>query len=458
MTEIVRGARIKIFPNAEQAARLDLWRRRCLSLWNLLLGMEQAAYDGSKYKPELQWRAIWAGVLEENYKTALSKWEKGYTIRVGKRKGETIPPMTGDAPEPPAVGMLRKIGGGRVNGAVPGLFLWEDELLKVMARLKKVPLTWWIGEIHSHAAQAVCSDIVGAIKAMLREKKKGDSGQGTGFPRFKKQGYAVGSVYFANTQVKIDWEGRLTLSNGIGQVPCGPIGKIPPGSKLGECRAYREGEQWWLSAQFRCAAPDPLPERAGECGVKVAANALYTIYDGVGFWQIFSRRPSSREEALFKIKSRRATRKERRSKGWVEAHAALAKSHAHRRNVTSDVVHKGSRFIVNNFGRISIDRMDVKSMMKKDGNKGKKNVRKAMASAAMYDAVQKVVYKAEEAGRTINQTHVLFPSTQVCAVCGRIHPEMASGKRLLVCPCGNKLPRQKNAAINIANSEPPPRG
>lgn len=452
MAEILRGAKVKIFPTKEQAQLLDLWRRRCISLWNLLLGMEQAAYDGSKFQPELGWRGIWADVVWDNYRTARLKWLKGYTIRVGKRKGTVIPPMDGPAPEEPSIRHHFEIKGHWIDGQPPKIFLWDDELLKVMARLKQVELSSWIAEIPSHACQAICYDITDAIRAMIRERKKGEAGQGTGFPRFKKQGYSLGSVYLANTQLKFDWQGSVKISNKVGEVRCGPVGKIPAGAKLGDSRIWREGEQWWLSAQFRFEGPEPLPERDTECGVKVAAAAIYTIFDGDDFRQIMSRRPSPRDEALLSIKGWRATRKERRSQGWYDAQSVLAKEHAYRRNVRADVIHKGSRAIVNEFGRISIDKMDVKSMMKKDGSKGKKNVRKAMANAAMYDAVNKVKYKAEETGSVVKQTHVLFPSTQICASCGKIHHNMASGKRLLRCECGHKLPRQKNAAINIASA------
>ena len=447
---IIRGAKIKIFPTPEQAAQLDLWRRRCISLWNLLLGIEQAAYDGSKFRPKLGWRKIWAAVLIESHANARRSWLEGKTTRVGKNKGKVIPPMTGPEPEPPAPEFLRKVAGGRIGGVAPGVFLWEDELKKVMARLKKVPLTRWIAEMHSHAAQAVCSDIVDAIRAMIRERKKGDAGQRTGFPRFKKQGYAAGSVYFANTQVKFDWAGTVAISNGVGEVRCGPVGNIPEGSKLGECRAWREGDQWWLSAQFRMTAPDPLPATGRECGVKVAAAAIYTVFDGERFFQVRTCRPSARDDALLAAKGRKAARRKKGSKGWREAQAALAKIHARRKNSRSDVIHKGSRAIVNEFDRISIDKMDIKSMTRKNGEKGKKSLRKITASASMYDAAQKVLYKSREAGRVVNQTHALFPSTQICSSCGEIHVDMAKGKRYLICECGARLKRQENASANIA--------
>lgn len=458
-TYIVHGAKIKIFPDDSQRAQLDLWRRRCISLWNVLLGIEQAAYSGDKYRPELGWRKIWADVVREKHAAAVEAWNSGKVVRIGKHKGKKLPPRmkfskdgtleAAPEPEAPSADMFRKIAGGRIGGEPPRLFIWAADLMKIMARLKRVHLSSWIGEIHSHAGQAVCKDIDKAINKMLSERKKGDAGQDTGFPRFKKQGYGEGSVYFANTQVKIDWGGKITISNGIGEIPCGPIGNIPEGAKLGEARAWREGEQWWMSGIFRFDATDDLPSTGRECGVKVAAVNIYTVFDGEEFTQVKSYRPSARDDVLLAIKGRRATRKVKRSKGWYKAQSVLSKEHAYRKNSRSDVIHKGSRSIVNAFDKIAIDKMDIKSMVQKDGKKGKKALRKITAQAAMYDAMLKVSYKAKEAGRSFEQTHVLFPSTQICNYCGEIHVDMANGKRYIKCKCGNTLQRQENASANI---------
>ena len=43
---IMRGSKIRIYPNQRQTQMLDLWRRRTINLWNLLLSLEQAAYSG----------------------------------------------------------------------------------------------------------------------------------------------------------------------------------------------------------------------------------------------------------------------------------------------------------------------------------------------------------------------------------------------------------------------------
>ncbi len=83
---VIYGVKYKLYPNAQQAALFDLWRRRCLSLWNLLLELEQAAYSGDKsVREELKWRQIWIDVAQENYQRDLHVWDHG---RAGKRAKE----------------------------------------------------------------------------------------------------------------------------------------------------------------------------------------------------------------------------------------------------------------------------------------------------------------------------------------------------------------------------------
>ena len=105
----MHGSKILLHPNPGQAAQLELWRRRAISLWNLLLGMEQAAYSGEAFRPEIHWRQIWLNVAQENYRIALKNWEEGYTVRMGPNKGKAVPPREGEQPTPPPDIDLQKI-------------------------------------------------------------------------------------------------------------------------------------------------------------------------------------------------------------------------------------------------------------------------------------------------------------------------------------------------------------
>jgi len=42
-----------------------------------------------------------------------------------------------------------------------------------------------------------------------------------------------------------------------------------------------------------------------------------------------------------------------------------------------------------------------------------------------------------------------FPSSKKCCKCGRIKKELKLSERVYHCACGNKMDRDRNAAINI---------
>ena len=432
--KLLHGARIRLYPSDTQAGQFDSWRRKCLHLWNLLLGMEQAAYSGEKFRPELRWRQIWAEVAQHNYELSLEKR--------AKKSAEGKP--VGNPPAPPD--LSRILPRSRTDGP-PKLFIWENDLRKLMARLKKEPLTQWIGEIHSHAAQAICKDLVKAIQAMLRERSKAN-GRDWGFPRFKKTGaYAAGSVYFANTQIRIvDWQRRrITFPLGVGEMKMGRFGHIPEGAKLMGGRVYRIGEEWWLSAQFEYEAPEHLPKTGEKCGVKVAAKAVYTVWDGNRIHQTLTRETRRGIKRREKLAGRKLSRREKRSKNFYEAAGQVAQYYAGERNRRDDTIHKASRRIVDRYDSITIDKMNVSQMMAVEI----KALRKVVRSAAMARAAHMISYKAEEAGRVVHETHVNFPTTQICSRCGTLNPQMKRGARLLVCiACGMRMQRQENAAHN----------
>lgn len=432
---IIHGAKIRLYPDAEQAYQFDSWRVKSMKLWNLLLGMQQAAYSGEKFRPELKWRQIWADVAQLNYDLAVLKYEK----KIAEEQNKVAKP-----PKLPQINLI--LPRSCVLGE-PHLFIWENDLLKMMARLKQQPLTQWIGEIHSHAAQAVCKDMIKALQAMLRERAKGVSGRNTGFPRFKKtSAYAEGSVYFANTQLDVaHGKRRIKFAMGVGEMKAGHFGHIPKNAKLMGGRINRIGEEWWLSAQFRYETSKALPKTGKVCGIKVAAKAVYTIFDGEEIEQVITRQTRRGIKRREKLVSRQQSRRKKGKKGFYEAAGFVAQYHADEQNRRNDTLHKGSRAIVNKFDEITIDKMDVAALAR-----GKvKSLRKYVRGAAMARAAHFVKYKAEEAGRCVNETHVLFPSTQVCSVCGTINPQMVDGRRLMTCTkCGNKMQRQMNAAVN----------
>lgn len=533
--KICRGCVVRIYPTKTQARTLDMWRNRTRSLWNLLLSFQQAAYSGEHIRPEIGWRQIWADVADLNHGLMLASRDRklaglegllnalheekdslvstildaeagrhGLTPEGGEQAGREMKRVDREIaktekardkllnPEPPPRDKILARG----LTEPPKLFIWENDLQKVMARLKQVPRTAWIADLPSHAAQHVVKDLVKALQAMLRERGKraaGTGGRDTGFPKFKKARYASGSVYFANTQISfptLDRDGRVKFPHGLGTIRYAGL-NVPDDADLMGGRIWRQGEDWYLSTQWRMAAPKALPETGRSVGVKIAASVILTTVDSDGRsrqvdtpredkrrarrYKLAGRKLSRRIEAQKKREAKAAARsgdkvRLRRSKGFYEASARLAKMEAAERNKRDDLIHKETRKIVDRYDRITVQEMDVASMMKKADAPTKRErrrdrmrelgkapkpaqvmraVRKLNKRAAMARTRQLLTYKAEDAGRVLNVTHELMPIVQECSSCGAQHPEMADGKPVMRCEtCGTALDRRKNAAIN----------
>lgn len=512
---IMRGAKMRIFPSPRQVKIMDLWRRRCIQLWNLLLGMEQAAYSGENVKTQLGWRSIWATVVQESHAEAIR------VAREGKmRKDGTFRKEPGVRQEPPPLdeAMLAKIrrqmdgavdvdpDTGEVRPAQPRLFMWEHELQKIMARLKQVPRTEWIGDLPSHAAQTVVKDLIKALQAMLREKKKraaGAGGRDTGFPKFKKQRYAAGSVYFANTQLKFEITDdgcRVKLPNGVGLMRCHLRSDIAEKLRYAEAklmggRIWRQGEDWYLSCQFKMPKPAALPPTGQVAAIKLAASIPVTVHalGRDGHWRTreyemppidkdllaahkaAGRAQSRTLEAAKKRKKDKSAYRERRHRQKLEkglkanppkvgmklspafyAHAAkLAALEARDANVRDAWLHELTTTFVRDYEVIATQRLEVAKMMEKPEPPEEKEDqvkpewqrkrRSLKAVRVMMRRSMPARFEATLAYKAVDlrgpQAHERIPPQHVtagaCSGCGVLHPEFkeqrARGKTIIRC-------------------------
>lgn len=473
MTEtMLRGSKIRIFPNKRQKGLLDLWRRRTISLWNLLLSLEQAAYSGDNTRSKLGWRSIWAQVVEERHANAVTTYHEGKRRRDGSFRKEPgvgrederaelkkrldelkKQKLTSTEAFNEAKKSLRKIARKPLSldpevlskirreatevevtvnldsdelevsaeKQAAKLFMWKEEMQAIMARLKRVPRTQWIADLPSHAAQKVVESLILALEAMLRERKKRASGAGgrdTGFPKFKKSRYAAGSIYFANTQIKFDFENqKVKFPNGCGWMNCEVprhlrASALESGSKvkLMGGRAWRQGERWYLSCQWQLEKPEALKPTGRTAGVKIGASVLLTTYDDRGQTREYTMpEPDKKLEALHRVAAKKLSRsmeaqkkrekkiknngysqrrqqrlastekkdkplRLRRTPGFYQAAARLAGYEAIERDRRDGFLHELTTEIVRKFDAIAVQRFEVATLMEKESTKKKRRL------------------------------------------------------------------------------------
>lgn len=300
-------------------------------------------------------------------------------------------------------------------------------------------LTGWKAErpelkdVHSQVLQNVQERVDLALKAFFRRVKAGDK---PGFPRFKGYG-RYDSFTFKQSGFKLSGS-RLTISK-IGDV------KIILHRPLeGQCKTLtiqRDRLGNWYAC-FSCVVePKPLPVSADMVGVDVGLSKFATLSTGE---QIQNPRFLKRDESDLKRIQRKISKLDKGTPEHRKAIKALNHVHTRIKNRRTNFAHQESRKLVNRFGLIVFEKLDIKDMQ----SNGNHRINKSIGDVAWNQFVQFTASKAVEAGRAVVQVDPRN-TTKLCSGCGSIVPKDLS-VRTHTCPdCGLVLDRDHNAAINI---------
>lgn len=294
----------------------------------------------------------------------------------------------------------------------------------------------WLNEGHAQAMQDAQKRVDLAFRAFFRRVKAGEK---PGYPRFKGKGWYDSFTY---PQPKGNWRfldnGRLRVSK-IGDVKIKLHRPIEGTQKTLTLRRDSVGN-WY--ACFSCEVePSPLPVSNEMAGIDLGLKAFAVLSTG----DTIKRQRWMKRDA--KDIARLQRKKEKLPKGSAERRKVIrALCHAYRRanNRRNDFAHQESRKLINRFGLIVFEDLDIQDMQA-DGNRV---VNRNIADVAWGRFVQFSAYKAESAGRAVVLVNPRG-TTQQCSGCGEVVPKDLS-VRVHDCPhCGLKLDRDLNAARNI---------
>lgn len=147
---------------------------------------------------------------------------------------------------------------------------------------------------------------------------------------------------------------------------------------------------------------------------------------------------------------RQLSRKKKGSNNKEKAKARLAKISKHVANQRKDFHHKLSNEITNHYELISVEKIDMKKISKKEKKK-KKRLGKSTYDNGYGQFLKMVEYKQERKGHFFIKVDEKYPSSQLCSYCGyknKIAKDLSIRK--ITCPiCKNTYNRDHNAAINI---------
>jgi putative transposase len=328
-------------------------------------------------------------------------------------------------------------------------------------------------EIYSQVLQDVCKRVDRAFDAFFRRVREGDT---PGFPRFKGKGQ-YDSLTYPQSGYKV-LEQAVSLSK-IGTVKA--VLHRPVEGTIKTCTVRRQSGKWYVCfavevgvsplgmAPVPLPSPEaePLPESTEQVGIDVGLNAFAALSNG-GFVEnprFFRKEEKALAKAQRKADKLKHARSQEQKAARRKAYKVVSRIHERIRNRRHDFVHQLSRKIVNRFGLIAVEKLNVKNMSKSpapkqdqqtgeylpNGASAKAGLNKSILDAAWSMFRSVLTHKAEWAGRQEVNVNPACPTgiPVGCSRCGQRVPKPLS-ERVHVCPCcGLVLDRDVNAARNI---------
>ena len=287
-------------------------------------------------------------------------------------------------------------------------------------------------QVHSQVLQNVAVRIDLAYKAFFR---RGKSGEKPGFPRFKGRG-RYDSITYPQSGFSITHDDRVRLSK-IGSIKM--VYHRPIQGKIKTCTVRRSSTGKWF-VSFSCEMePEYLPETLTAVGIDVGLKTFATLSDGQEIEN--PRFFRSEEKALAKVQRKHSKlakgtpQRRKHRKVVARVHERIAWK---RQNFT----HQQSRCVVNQFGIICVEDLDVNRMVHTHC------LAKSISDAAWSAFFAQLSSKAEGAGRQLVKVNPAY-TTQTCSRCGH-RQKMPLSSRTYHCPCCLlSIDRDLNAALNI---------
>ncbi|HLH63313.1 MAG TPA: RNA-guided endonuclease TnpB family protein [Ktedonobacteraceae bacterium] len=289
-----------------------------------------------------------------------------------------------------------------------------------------------LSTVHSQVLQNVAVHLDLAFKAFFRRVKAGEK---PGYPRFRGKG-RYDSLTFPQSGFKLDEQGKLYVS-GIGHLKI--VLHRPLTGTIKILTIRRSATSKWYACFSVEYEPERLPAHPSQVGIDVGLKTFATLSDATDIEN--PRFFRKEEKALGKVQRKHS----KLAKGTPERRKhrkAVARVHERIAFKRENFTHQESRKIVNAYGFIAIEDLQVNRMVHQHG------LAKSIHDASWSRFFAQVSYKAEEAGRIFVKVNPAYTS-QTCSQCGHRQP-MPLDLRIFACPCCHvHLDRDLNATRNI---------
>lgn len=294
-----------------------------------------------------------------------------------------------------------------------------------------------------------------AFQAFYRRAK---AGQTPGFPRFKPRTRWSGFAFKEASGLRVlDAGKRLRFVGVPGAVRIHQHRPLPAGSVVKSATFSQAGNGWQVALQLAIPVSesswaDIRSDQRPDAGIDLGVNTWAMLSQGIGLSS-----PPEPDWAQRRRLQRSLARKHKGSRARMVVRKQLAALQRHEANTRKHHAHVESHRLAMTYRCIVVEDLQVANMTRSASGSleapgrnvsAKSGLNRSMLSQGWSDFVNKLVYKAEDAGGLVIKVKPNHTS-QDCSSCGERVPKALHVRTHRCKHCGLVLDRDHNAALNI---------
>lgn len=333
-------------------------------------------------------------------------------------------------------------------------------LSKALNAVKDETAPWW-GDNSKEAFRTGTANAATAFKNWHASRNGSRKGKKVGYPRFKKKSLTNDcSVRFTTSTNRI--EGDFLTVPRVGSIrllerPKPVLWLLGEGARITQVAIGRNGTGW--AASISVKMDDELANRylAGKTrkaskkavGVDVGIKDAYITSDGL---VVANPRHYVRLQRKLRKQQKRLSRRQKPdykngvapSHRWEQARDDVRKTHARIVNTRKDFIHKTTRFLIDTYETVVIEKLNVSGMVRN------KHLSKHILDASFSEFRRQLEYKARWYNRRVILADTYYPSSKTCSRCGEVKAKLSLSERTFNCDaCGLVIDRDYNASLNL---------
>ncbi|MFA5586458.1 MAG: RNA-guided endonuclease TnpB family protein [Saccharofermentanales bacterium] len=297
-----------------------------------------------------------------------------------------------------------------------------------LTKLKKDPDYQWLKEINSQTLQYSlnCLDI--AYQSFFKKR--------SGFPRFKSR--KTKNTFTVPQSVKVE-DNYLIIPKFKGGIKMVKHRNIE--GLIKKCSISKTSTGKYYVSILVEKEYQPVKKTNKNIGMDLGLNDFISLSNGSKTKGI---RYLKKYERKLSLNQKHLSRKTRGSKRYEKQRLKVCRIHEKISNSRSDMLHKITFKLINEFDTIYIEDLNIKGMIKN------RKLSKSISDVSWGRFIDILSYKCDWNDKQLIKVDRFFPSSKTCNKCSHINQNLKLHQRKWICnKCGAKLDRDINAAINI---------